>query len=229
MPSTQTPKIVESHCNRCLRITKHDLGKALEEEWVEHAEDGAVMYWETILYELLQCRGCGHVSMRRTYRCSGMPEADIDYFPPAVSRRSPEWLGGLAFIFDEIMVTLRELFAEVYSAVYSGNSRLALMGCRTILDVALTDKLGDVRGFGKKLEEACNKNWITKAQTRILGAAIGIGSAVSHRAFKPTPKQLESVLNIVENTIQLLYVLEPTAEKLAKQTPKRKRNKPRKQ
>ena len=64
MSDRQMSEIVESHCNRCVRATKHDLVKAIEEEWVDRDEDGAPMYMEKTLYELLQCRGCDHVSMR---------------------------------------------------------------------------------------------------------------------------------------------------------------------
>jgi hypothetical protein len=160
--------------------------------------------------------------MRQTYMCSGMEDPSISYFPPAVSRKMPEWLRGLVFFWDESKRTIRDLFAEVYSAMFSGNLRLALMGTRAIVDVALSDKLGGDDGpFKDKLKAAKDKGWLTQNDLNILNAAIDAGHAASHRAYKPDEKRLNYVLDIVEHFIQSLYILEESAQEVTAKTPQR--------
>jgi len=116
---------------------------------------------------------------------------------------------------------IRGLLSEIYSAMFSGNMRLALMGTRTVVDVALTDKLGDVGGFEKKLDDARAKGWITSLQRKVLAAVIDAGSAAAHRSHKPEKKQMELVLDVVEHLIQLLYILEKNADEISKEIPGR--------
>jgi hypothetical protein len=185
--------------------------------------DGHVYLIERAVYQLVRCRGCENVSLQRTCTISGSPEEEVDYFPPAVSRRTPIWISDLSWLFDDTKHQLRELFREVYSAVHSGNYRLAMMGTRAIVDVALTDKLGDIGGFEKKLKVPSENGWISIAQLRPLSAAVEAGNAASHRAYKPDENQLNLVLDVVENFIHLLYVQEENAIAITKKTPTRQR------
>lgn len=219
---TQDSQIVlKSYCNNCLQENDHNLIAEREQPWPHTDDAGRTILVERMHYQFVECRGCHSVGLRRTWSCTATPDVEIDYFPPAVSRRLPVWLSGIGFVFNDAKSQISGLLREVYSSIFSGNNRLALMGTRAVVDVALTDKLGDIGGFGKKLAEAKNKGWITDIHYRTLNAAIDAGNAASHRAFRPDTKQLEFVLDIVEHLIQLLYVLEPCAEEIAKQTPPR--------
>lgn len=220
---TTPPQIVEAQCNRCLVCTKHEVKGTAVNEHVEIVED-QLAYRERTRSELLQCRGCGHVCMRQTYEFSGAPGPEIEQYPPPISRRKPQWLSGLSFLWGETETTLEQLFAEVYSALFAKNYRLAAMGTRAIIDVVLTDKLGDIGGFERKLDEAVTRGLIGENHRAILMTAVDAGSAAAHRAFKPDPTHLSTVLDIVEHTVQLLYVLESSAEELAGKTPKRRIN-----
>lgn len=221
MPSKKPPT-TKSYCNDCLRETHHHLIDSRRRVWQDTDSEGRPHAEEVMLYEFLQCRGCENVSLRRTYSASFMEEAEVDYFPPAVSRRMPSWLSGVKlFALGGAKMEIRWLLKEVYSALFSGNNRLALMGARAVVDVALTDKLGDIGGFAQKLDEARDKQWITPAHHKVLAAAIDAGNAASHRAYNPDKKQLELVLDVVEHLVQLLYVLEGDADQIAKKTPPR--------
>lgn len=95
------------------------------------------------------------------------------------------------------------------------------MGTRAIVDVVLTDKLGDAGGFGQKLKKAKDEGWITESHFKVLDAAIEAGNAAAHRAYKPDIKQLNLVLDIVEHLIQSLHVLEASAQRISAKTPPR--------
>lgn len=215
--------IIKSYCNECLQETNHDLIDSRHRNWLHTDDEGVPHAEEAMQYEFVQCRGCECVSLRRTYTSTFSEDGpEIDYFPPAVSRRTPEWMSGLRmFALGGPKNEVRQLLKEVYSAMFSGNSRLALMGARAVVDIALTDKLGDIGGFEQKLNEALEQKWITPAQHKVLKSAVDAGNAASHRAYHPEKKQLGLVLDVVEHLVQLLYVLERDGEEIAKKTPPR--------
>lgn len=222
----QNPNTIKSHCNECLQQTNHDVLAHQKREWPELDDTGNCVNYEAMTYFFVQCRGCESVSLRRVWEASYAEENSVDYFPPAVSRARPTWMSGIRWWgFDGARKEIRELLGEVYSSVYSGNMRLAMMGARGVLDVALTDKLGDIGGFNKKLEEATAKQWITPAHLAVLSAAIDAGHAATHRAYKPDQSQMLLVLDVVEHLVQLLYVLDSSAGEIARKTPSRQRPK----
>ncbi len=214
--------LVNSHCNGCLGNRQHDSLYQCSCNWTETDDEDNPIYEEQYVFDLLQCRGCKTISLRRTYTHSGMPEAEVDHFPPSISRHRPSWFQNLGFLaFKGPKHEIRCLLEEIYSATFSGSRRLALMGVRAVLDVALTDKLGDIGGFDQKLNAAVEKRWITPKHHEVLKATIDAGSAAAHRSYNPDKEHLDLVLDVVEHVIQLLYILEQHAEDIAKQTPKR--------
>jgi Domain of unknown function (DUF4145) len=215
------PPTIKAHCNDCLSETNHDVIARRKREWIDRDDQGNPVFGETMIYELVQCRGCENISLKRTYWRSDEEGRKVDYFPPAVSRRKPKWGEGFGWIFGRAQTEISTLFDEVYSAMFSGNNRLALMGVRAIIDVALTDKLGDIGGFAQKLGEAKAKGWITESHFKVLNIVVDAGNAASHRAYNPKIEQLNLILDVVENLIQYLYVIEEHAEEIAKETPAR--------
>jgi Domain of unknown function (DUF4145) len=213
----------KSYCNRCRQHTAHDLIAQRTLNIEERDEDGVPMYQELNVYDFVQCRGCESVSMRCCTSGPWSNGGEIKYFPPAALRRLPDWLMTTVFlVLKGPKQEIRSLLVEVYSAMFSGNSRLALIGARTIVDVALTDKLGDIGGFSQKLEQARDQGWITPAQHKVLEVTVEAGSAAAHRAHCPDKRQLELVLDVTEHLIQQLYVLEEHANEIAEKTPPRK-------
>lgn len=119
---TQDSETVKLHCNRCIGDTNHEVIAKRR----HHNEDEHSHFSEELTYEMLECRGCGNVTLRQTYDYSGLEEPEVTFYPPPVSRRKPQWGFHLIFRPD-----LNGLIGEVYTALYSGSLRLALMGART--------------------------------------------------------------------------------------------------
>jgi hypothetical protein len=108
---------------------------------------------------------------------------------------------------------------EIYTALAADSRRLATMGARTIIDMVLVDKVGDIGTFGKKLEELEKSGFIARQGREYLAAALDTGNAAAHRGHKPTAEQLNHVMDIVEHVLQSVYVLEDAAAELRKTTP----------
>jgi hypothetical protein len=210
-------------CNSCLIKTKHDVLKhhtqADSEIYYDNDNDGSPqgdIWWQTD-YHLLECRGCATVTLRRQFTFSEWDEftgPEIEFYPPKVSRRKPDWV-------SSISEEMQELLQEIYTALHADSRRLALMGTRTIIDMLMLEKVGDLGSFKEKLKKLELDGYLGQKNRETLDAALEAGHAAAHRSFKPTAEQLTSVIDIVENLLHSIYILDSAGEKLKKITPER--------
>jgi hypothetical protein len=62
---------------------------------------------------------------------------------------------------------------------------------------------------------------LSRTNTTFLDAALDAGSASIHRGHRPDAQQLNTVMDIVENLLQSLFVLEKATRHLRQATPVR--------
>ena len=96
-----------------------------------------------------------------------------------------------------------------------------MMGARTLVDMAILEKVGDVGSFSEKLKELETGGFIGAKNRQILEAALGAGNAAAHRGHEFKAAEVNQVMDIVENLLQATYVLEKTAAAIRKVTPPR--------
>ena len=203
------------HCNQCRQRTRHQLlHKAVDEHWKE-IEDVGRIDWVTT-FEMFQCCGCGEAVLHRKMISSDNPAPIIRYFPPAVSRHPPSWQYSTAFPQD-----LRSVLHEIYRSLDANNHRLPMMGARTLIDMLMVDKVGDVGTFDEKLKKLEGLGVISSRNREVLAAALDVGSAAAHRGHAPNTDEVNAVMDIVENLLHAVYVLPNMAEDLKKTTPPR--------
>jgi hypothetical protein len=166
-----------------------------------------------ITYTMLECRGCGAVTLRRHVVSHDIDMEYTDYYPPPVSRQAPRWQYDLPSEF-------RSLLGETYTALHANSKRLVLMGGRALVDLFMNVSIGDVGGFQQKLDKLVTEGHLSQKNKEILKAALDAGHAAAHRAHNPTVDDVTLVLDIVENLIQPL-ALKKKAEEMRKRTPKR--------
>lgn len=127
--ATKQNNPIRADCRTCGKSKNHDL---VARETRSGGSDYD-LHW-AMKYEMLKCRGCDGIVFRSVYSdetmcaydsCTGEPEQydSIEYFPPYVSRRQPEWISAL----DREIKLIME---EVYKALHSDLRRLATMGAR---------------------------------------------------------------------------------------------------
>ena len=204
------------HCNECRRETRHELLRKVVDTDSEQLVEGPCLEW-TITSETFQCCGCGSVKLRRTLFEDFAPgDITIQYFPPPVSRHPPSWQYEVTFP-DE----LRSVMQEVYRSLDANNRRLPMMGARTLLDVLMLDKVGDVGTFDEKLKQLEGLGFISSHNRKVLAAALDVGNAAIHRGHAPKADEVNAVMDIVENLLHAVYVLPDMAERLKKTTPQR--------
>lgn len=219
MTAMDQMKMYKVHCNKCLQKTRHELVA----ERVKHGSeiysdnlnpmypDFEIMWRDT--YRMLQCLGCENVTLQKEFWFSERDGVDEEFYPPRIARKLPDW-------HDDLPGEWEELLVEVYQALHTDSRRLAMMGARTLVDLYLNEQVGDIGGFAAKLKKLKDNNLISTPAKDILEAALDVGHAASHRAHKPSSKDVSQVIDIVENLLHQ-HTLVNTSEELRASTPRR--------
>lgn len=205
------------HCNECSQSTSHDV---IATRKVEDQEEETGFSWSET-YVMLQCRGCGLVCLRSEYEDDTEAHV-VSFYPPPVSRRAPAWRTYLPN-------PMRELLDEIYVALHNNGRRLALMGTRTLVDMLMSEKVGDSGTFAQKLAALQEKGVISDRNASYLKVALDAGHAAAHRGFNPDAHQMNLVMDIVENLLQATYHLDLAAGRLRKKIPARPKASPEEQ
>jgi Domain of unknown function (DUF4145) len=215
MTSNLEQKTELVHCNNCLHKTKHFLVAEHSQDITEPSGYEEYDVWWHIKHTLFACCGCESVTLRRKYMFSEWDEPEITFYPPQVSRRLPDW-------HDELPSEIQELLSEIYTALHSNSRRLALMGARTVIDMFVLDRIGDVGTFKQKLQALVNEGYLGNQQRDILNVALEAGNAAAHRGYKPSSEVLSHVIDVVESLVQS-YALEKASESIKEKIPHRTR------
>ena len=193
--SEPDPQLERLHCNECGHKTTHKRlhhhSREHHPRWDDSADDPEAF---EVRHELLECCGCGEVVLRDSH--FGYSDSPVvDYFPPRVFRKVPDWI-------HDVKADEEDLLREVYRAIDANCSRLAVFGCRTLIDVRLTKMVGDIGGFKKKLEKLEEREGISKADRATLETVLEVGNATAHRGHTPRSDDVEFVLNFIEHLLR---------------------------
>lgn len=208
-------EVVRVHCNGCGHETRHAVC-ASESTTTENPflrELGEPFETRTTL-DILKCLGCEAMVVRETVGLEGFGEGAPCFYPSPISRRFPSRLSRLP---PNILAVIE----EVYRALQADSPRLATMGARTLVDLVILDKIGDVGTFEEKLKQLEAQGYVGAKNRAFLSAALEAGNAAAHRGHAPEPQSLNHVMDIVENLLEAVYALEKAAESLKETTPPR--------
>jgi len=202
--------LFKAHCNGCRQTTNH---RVLKSHVDTGSDDEQGFAWRTE-YTMLECCGCNEVVLKREYWFSEDPGSVIAFFPPSASRWPPRWQWSLP-------TSIRLLLSEVYIALQANSLSLAMMGARAIIETAMITKVGDHGNFNSNLLAMEEAGHISKNNRKFLEVAVDAGSASAHRAHRPDAKQIDTVMDIVENLLHSLFVLEKQTTALKEGIPAR--------
>jgi len=149
---------IRIHCNQCGHMTKHGIRASHSKSSLDEIEDGPT-FEEQETVEILECLGCEHLVVRRTYMHEAYTEATTEFYPPPISRPMPRWSRIIGIGVPGI---IRDVLKEVYKALQADSPILATMGARTILDLVMIEKVGDKGSFEQKLEALERNGFVGK-------------------------------------------------------------------
>jgi hypothetical protein len=219
-----TPSLTKGHCPRCGPERQAIISSQHMETWEESSVSGS----ET--YNILKCGGCGEVYFQRLSDCSedrdyaydehgemiSFARPKITYWPAPVVRSTPPWAGGLA---DDI---LRNVLQEVYGALNADFRTLAAIGARTVLDRAMALlQAPDAEGFIARLKDLVQRQLISPHEKDILGVLTEAGNASAHRGWRPTPENLATIMDGIENFLHRLFVIGAATDAMKAHVPPR--------
>lgn len=96
-----------------------------------------------------------------------------------------------------------------------------LVGARTVVDMMILEKIGDVGTFKEKLVELEKEGFVSARNREALYAALEVGNAAAHRGHAATNSEVQDVMDIVETMLQAIYVFPELAQNLKANTPPR--------
>ena len=210
-------KAIRVHCNSCGRETKHAIRCAyttVQEDFIKEAGENGIAFEVKESFETLQCLGCEEIAVRQSLEHEAYGVVAPQFYPPRISRRTPPWK-------DKLPQIILAVVDEVYRALQADSPILATMGARTIIDLVILDKVGDVGTFGEKLEALEGQGYVGRRNREFISAALETGSAAAHRGISPNIDDLNRVMDIVESLLESTYVLEEAAKRLRHMTPLR--------
>lgn len=144
------------------------------------------------IYEITECRGCKKYNLNIYERHDPTAKDKIILtYPNCQIRDMPKWITNLHLKYIE-------LFSEVYNSLNRGNITLPLIGARTLLDMYIVDKIGDVGTFKQKMEKLLDERFITKSQKDFLSIALEYENAATHRGYQAEVDEVNKVLDIIE-------------------------------
>jgi hypothetical protein len=153
-------------CILCARVNAH---KVLARQ-DRSSEEGPDVYY------FLACAGCGAASVANIWNVGGGDD-EARYYPSPISRKPPEWLWRLRFLFGDSEKPLGELLHEIYEAVQGKQHRLALMGIRAFFEQLMIAKVGDQGTFNANLNKFLEEGFIAKLQRAAIEHILESGHA----------------------------------------------------
>ena len=215
-------------CNSCSGHTFHDIlfeKKASGSD--EIAEDFSIE-WGTE-WRVIQCRGCGLISMKRESWNSeslghdGNPATETVFFPPRTFREFPAWLRN-DFFSETCPPEVEQLMKELYVALQNNCRGAATMLTRAIFEHTMIDQTGDQGTFAKNLGKFEAQGFIGKKHAEVVASMLEAGHASMHRAFIPKQADIVTLVDILEGVLRVVYVDAPKAAELKARIPVKKKS-----
>ncbi|QNQ63567.1 DUF4145 domain-containing protein [Brucella sp. 6810] len=219
--------VLRAYCSSC----QGERNCEVKGHHIESGNDGEGYYqWYTDWY-LLSCRGCDHVFAQtvstnseeyyQDYDADGEVVTEyiktVETWPARSKRNHPDWFKHSYIETDvENTAPLAASLKELYGALDADLMVLASIGIRTSFDIA-SELLGidPTITFKEKLDALVTDKFILEAEKDSIETLVEAGSASAHRGWKPSQKDLDALMNSLEDFIYSSMVF--PAEKRAKQ------------
>lgn len=235
MPTTAEAPKIKGHCPKCGPDRNADVAG----HHVAKFEDDEAGIWGRTDYRILVCRGCDTAYFQveeifsedfdhRVDPITGQMQiflpSSFSYWPSPSKRERPKWFEEM-HLKDEL---LSQLLTDIYGALDADLRVPAAIAIRTAFDSA--SKLLGIDAsetFSNKVKALNEAGKISADESLSLNALTDAGNAAAHRGWRPKPKELDTMMSLLEAFIHRTFVLGSAANDLrafvpAKENKKRK-------
>lgn len=218
-------KIIRGHCPECGPNKNAELIAEHESKW--EYEDESI--WGQIDYRILKCRGCDSIYFQKAEAFSEHTDhvgdyiISYSYWPSPLKRERPAWLSDLS----SVDIPLHSILNEVYVALDNDLAVISATGMRTAFDRA-TELLGvdPAKTFQEKLGDLFSAGKVGEMEKTTLGVLADAGGAAAHRGWMPEPRQLATMMDIVEAFCYRNLILVSQVDKLKPHIPAKQKRRP---
>ena len=197
--------IVKNYCIICSRPTNHTI-------LTQHKEPERDEYARDLIYQILQCAGCNHISFREI--CVDLETTYVDEYGkacrvPETVRCYPKFIKNHKKINDThyFPPEVANVYNEVIHALQEDAFILASVGLRLAIEAVCRDQ--GIRG--KNLEHKINKlsaeGHISKKDAARLSGIRFLGNDPSQEIIGPGKNDIDIALHIVEHLLSTVYIL----------------------
>jgi hypothetical protein len=198
-------------------------------------------FTEDTTWFILKCRGCEYVFVQTVsmnsedydnhYEEDGSTgttyNETIKYWPALSKRKKPEWMADYGIVDVENVGALSAAMSELYGALENDLRMLAATGIRTTYDIA-SELLGidPSLTFAEKMDALVSSRRIGALDKDRLETMVDAASASAHRGWRPTPSELNTMMDVLEHFIQESFVVPAHKRKLDAEAAKVKKTVP---
>lgn len=136
------------------------------------------------------------------------------FFRRNLSSTKPDW-------YDFLDDTQKALISEIDNAMRNELKALPTIGLRTLLETIMVEKIGDSNTFKEKVRLFTKEGYVTPKMAEALSHVLDAGNASAHRAYFPCKEDLTACVELVKHLMQGIYILRPSVDKVAENTPNR--------
>ncbi len=196
------------YCQFCQCETNHDL---LYDESVSiDLEDGSRI-WK--VYDMIRCLGCDGIAFHYSecHTSTSDPKSQLlsaksEYYPRRKLTRKP--IEGI----KELPESVARIYAEVLASLDVELPILSAAGIRSLIESMCREKSYNWKGLYDGIEGLAVDGILSMTQVEFLHACRFMGNSAVHELSPPSKDQLLSALDIVEITMNSIYILPAKAK-----------------
>lgn len=224
------PEPVWATCPRCGGDSKKHV--VLFEKLVsQYDPDGSLEYVD--IHQLIECGGCEGVKYRQAVEGWDDQYAEIVTrvlgVHPTASQEKKRRPGTAADVLEDnwqeiVPPDVFRMYHEAHDTFNVGAYTLSTLGLRAVveavcLDRGLTDRDDSLE---KKIDKLVSEGHLAKSQAEFLHTIRSFGNDAAHRMERPSERELETILEIIEGMLNTIYVLPSKNVELKARQAKRK-------
>lgn len=192
-------------CGECRIPQKHVVLTSLE-ECVDQDYFGSEKS-----YQIVQCLNCDALCFRSEYADSESHACDPDTgedFQWTQVDIFPHRTAGRFKIKDSFLLPpgVRQAYDELVDAMNGGQTLLAGLGIRVVLESICVDLKAEGDSLFKKINDLLVKSAITNSDVSILHKLRSLGNTAAHEAKPSSPEQLDLAMNVLEHLLLGTYL-----------------------
>lgn len=200
-------------CSNCNCITNHEILTRTIFTWDAHGDIQG-----RDVYETLSCLGCEEISFRIVSSDSDsiFEMEDGTWEHSEIEKIYPQRVVGRSLMSDlySLPLNVRNIYVETHSALCSNLSILSAVGIRALVESVCKEEHASGKDLKEKIDNLATQGLLTSKNASVLHQTRFLGNRAAHEMQIPKDKELSIAFDIIENLLEMVYIIPNKAESL---------------